>query len=187
MFDDIAIDLWSSWNFSSTKDIIKTCNPTVRILKFTFNIKIYKEFIGFRLERNFVPIIHKLFFFGLKPIAIIDNLQTENWEASEFWHISKNIFFYCLLSKNLRWAKTLVSWTLTIDQEARSIPCMANNFFLYNLILYYMGMSQSIYKRSVLYWVYISNMLTSDFWLLNVERPRRLSSCFCSTEFSNDI
>ena len=47
MFDNIVIDLWSSWNFAGTKDIIKTFNPTVRFSKFTLNIKIYKEFEGF--------------------------------------------------------------------------------------------------------------------------------------------
>ena len=47
MFDHIAIDLWSSWNFENIKDIIRICNPMVRFLKFTFNIKIYEEFVGF--------------------------------------------------------------------------------------------------------------------------------------------
>ena len=28
-------------------DIIRTCNPTVRFSKFTFNIKIYEEFVRF--------------------------------------------------------------------------------------------------------------------------------------------
>ena len=45
MFDEIAIDLWSSWNFTCIKNIITTCNLTVRFSKFTFNIKIYEEFV----------------------------------------------------------------------------------------------------------------------------------------------
>ena len=33
MFDEIAIDLWSSWNFTCMKNIITTCNQTVRFSK----------------------------------------------------------------------------------------------------------------------------------------------------------
>ena len=42
MIDEIAINLWSSWNFTCIKNIIRTCNLTVRFSKFTFYI--YKEF-----------------------------------------------------------------------------------------------------------------------------------------------
>ena len=38
--DVIAIDIWSSWNFASIEDIIKTYNPIVRFSKFTSNKKI---------------------------------------------------------------------------------------------------------------------------------------------------
>ena len=42
LIDDIAIDLWSSWNFASMKDIRKNkCNPIVDLSKFTYNIYIY--------------------------------------------------------------------------------------------------------------------------------------------------
>ena len=41
------IDLWFSWNFVSIKDVIRTCNLTVRFSKFTLNINIYDEFVGF--------------------------------------------------------------------------------------------------------------------------------------------
>ena len=47
MFDDIAIDFLSSWNFVGIKDTIKTFNLTVRFSKFTLNIKIYKKFEEF--------------------------------------------------------------------------------------------------------------------------------------------
>ena len=47
MFGDIAIDLWFSWNFVSIKDVIRTCNLTIRFSKFTLNINIYDEFVGF--------------------------------------------------------------------------------------------------------------------------------------------
>ena len=40
----MAIDLWTSWNFTSMKDIIRTYNSAVRFSKFTLDIKIYKEF-----------------------------------------------------------------------------------------------------------------------------------------------
>ena len=33
MFDKIAIDLWSSWNFTCMKNIITTYNQTVRFSK----------------------------------------------------------------------------------------------------------------------------------------------------------
>ena len=39
LIDDIIIDFWSSWNFTSMEDIIR-CNPIVRFLKFTFNKKL---------------------------------------------------------------------------------------------------------------------------------------------------
>ena len=39
LIDDIAMDLLSFWNFSSTKDIIRIWNPTVKFSKFTFNEK----------------------------------------------------------------------------------------------------------------------------------------------------
>ena len=44
MFDDKIIDLWYSLKLASMKNIIKTCNLTVRFSKFTFNIKIYEKF-----------------------------------------------------------------------------------------------------------------------------------------------
>ena len=43
LIDDIAMDLLSSWNFSSTKDIIRIWNPTVKFSKFTFNEKNIKR------------------------------------------------------------------------------------------------------------------------------------------------
>ena len=61
MFDDIAIDFWSFWNFASMKDIIRICNSTVRFSKFTFNIKVYDKF-----KRFFSKLVWRetLFFFG---------------------------------------------------------------------------------------------------------------------------
>ena len=47
LFDDIAINHWFFWNFVSIKDVIRTCNLTVRFSKFTLNINIYNEFVGF--------------------------------------------------------------------------------------------------------------------------------------------
>ena len=47
MFNEIAIDLWSSWNFICTKNIIKTYNLMVRFSKFTLNIEIYEKFVEF--------------------------------------------------------------------------------------------------------------------------------------------
>ena len=47
MFNEIAIDIWSSWNFTCMKNIITTCNLMVRFSKFTLNIKIYEEFVEF--------------------------------------------------------------------------------------------------------------------------------------------
>ena len=43
------------------KDIIKTCNLTVKLLKFTLNIKIYEEF-----ERFFFKIVWRKTLFLLK-------------------------------------------------------------------------------------------------------------------------
>ena len=47
MFNEIAIDLWSSWNFICTKNIIRTYNLMVRFSKFTLNIEIYEKFVEF--------------------------------------------------------------------------------------------------------------------------------------------
>ena len=44
MIDDITIDLWFSWNFSSMKDIIRMCNLIIRFSKFISNKKIEEEF-----------------------------------------------------------------------------------------------------------------------------------------------
>ena len=51
MFDKIAIDFLSSWNFTYMKNIIRTCNLTVRFSKFTLNIEIYEEFVQFLTVR----------------------------------------------------------------------------------------------------------------------------------------
>ena len=37
----------SSDLFVSIKDVIRTCNPTVRFSKFTLNINIHDKFVGF--------------------------------------------------------------------------------------------------------------------------------------------
>ena len=47
LIEDIVIDFWSSWNFVSMEDIIKTSNPIVRVSQFTSNKKIYENFEGF--------------------------------------------------------------------------------------------------------------------------------------------
>ena len=44
LIDDISNNLWSSWNFASIGDIIRTCNPIARYSKFTTNKKIYEKF-----------------------------------------------------------------------------------------------------------------------------------------------
>ena len=40
MIDNIAIDLWSYWNFANMKEIRRKCNPMVNLSKFTSNKKI---------------------------------------------------------------------------------------------------------------------------------------------------
>ena len=35
LIDDIAINLWSFWNFANMEDIRRKCNPTVNLLQFT--------------------------------------------------------------------------------------------------------------------------------------------------------
>ena len=52
LIDDITINFWSSWNFVSMEDIIKTYNLTVRFSKFASIKKIEEEFEGYG-ERNF--------------------------------------------------------------------------------------------------------------------------------------
>ena len=47
VFDNISINFWSSWNFASMKDIIRTYNLMVRFSKFTLNIEIYEKFVKF--------------------------------------------------------------------------------------------------------------------------------------------
>ena len=61
MFNDIAIDFWTSWSLVSMKDIIRirTYNLSVRFSKFTLNIKdiqgVWRVSLQNSLERNFVP------------------------------------------------------------------------------------------------------------------------------------
>ena len=43
LIDDIAINIWYSWNFASMEDIIRTYNPTIRFSKFTPNKNIYER------------------------------------------------------------------------------------------------------------------------------------------------
>ena len=43
--DDVAIDIWSFWKFSSMEDLRKKCNPMVDLLKFTFNKKRLSEIV----------------------------------------------------------------------------------------------------------------------------------------------
>ena len=40
LVDNIVIDFWSFWNFTSMEDIIRTCNSMVRFSKFASNKKI---------------------------------------------------------------------------------------------------------------------------------------------------
>ena len=40
LIDDIAIDLWSYWNFANMKDIRRKCNPMVNLSQFTLKKKI---------------------------------------------------------------------------------------------------------------------------------------------------
>ena len=53
LIDDIVMDLLSSWNFSSTKDIIRIWNLTVRFLKFTFNEKNIRSVWRISLQTKF--------------------------------------------------------------------------------------------------------------------------------------
>ena len=39
LIDDIAINLWSSWNFVSMEDIRRKCNLFVDLSKFMYNNK----------------------------------------------------------------------------------------------------------------------------------------------------
>ena len=47
MIDDIAIDLWSSGNFTNMEDIIIKYNSIVDLSKFTFNKKILSRVVAF--------------------------------------------------------------------------------------------------------------------------------------------
>ena len=66
LFDDIVIDFWSSWNFASMKDRIRTCNPMVRFSNFTLNIKIYDKF-----ERFFSKLVWRKTLFEVVTMSII--------------------------------------------------------------------------------------------------------------------
>ena len=46
LINDIAIDIWSSENFTSMEDIKKKSNQTVDLSKFTFNKKILSKVIN---------------------------------------------------------------------------------------------------------------------------------------------
>ena len=45
LIDDITINLWSSWNFVSMKDIRKKYNPMMNFSQFTSNKKILSRII----------------------------------------------------------------------------------------------------------------------------------------------
>ena len=49
----MVINLWSSWNFASIEDIIRTCNPIIVFSKFTYNKKILVKFDEFFGEKHF--------------------------------------------------------------------------------------------------------------------------------------
>ena len=53
LIDDIAMDLLSSWNCSSTKDIIRIWNPMVKFSKFTFNEKNIRRVWRISLQTKF--------------------------------------------------------------------------------------------------------------------------------------
>ena len=46
MIDNIAIDLWSFWNFASMKDMKWRCNSTVDLSKFISNKNILSKFVA---------------------------------------------------------------------------------------------------------------------------------------------
>ena len=45
MVDDMIIDFWLSWNFTSMENVRKECNPMVDLLKFTSNEEISNNVI----------------------------------------------------------------------------------------------------------------------------------------------
>ena len=54
MFDEIAINLWSFWNFTCMKNIIRTYNLTVRFSKYRNIWGVCKASLQTSLKRNFV-------------------------------------------------------------------------------------------------------------------------------------
>ena len=83
MFDDIAINLWPSWNYAGMNDIIKIFDPIVRFSKFILNIKIYKEF-----ERLFIYIGKMMFI--VMTIGLLYIFNNDIWlsvKLMKFCHI----------------------------------------------------------------------------------------------------
>ena len=74
----VKLIFYDIWKFCKHKDIISTCNPNARFLKFTFNIKTYEKFEGFLsklvLRKIFVKKQLILYFKKkIKKTRIIDN------------------------------------------------------------------------------------------------------------------
>ena len=58
LIDDIAIDIWSSWNFASLEDNIRTFNSTITFLKFISKKRYKKSLKDFSPNLSQQGIVH---------------------------------------------------------------------------------------------------------------------------------
>ena len=59
LIDDIAIDLWSYWNFANMKDIRRKCNPMMNLSQFTLKKYILSGVVVLVYNQVCCPILSK--------------------------------------------------------------------------------------------------------------------------------
>ena len=76
MTDDIAIDIWSSWNFASMRDIKRKFNSMVDLSKFTSNKKKNIEWsYTLSLQPNLLPNFgQSVIILNLKKFRVVPNI-----------------------------------------------------------------------------------------------------------------
>ena len=129
MFDEITINLWSSWNFTCMKNIIRTCNLTVRFLKFTLNIEIYGEFVEFLSK-----LIWRETLFHLLGL-----LLGLSWNFFLFllFHLRFNLFVYMFHHKK-------------IPKKKKKNTKKRKNLFLYIILIYiYLYLKKKLYTKLI--------------------------------------